>query len=124
MSRDRSSLWASLVIGTLLMGAAAGCGSSSEASGTKSSAKIELLEVPESASCGGSTSVTVAVRYATSGAARQRLLVDGRDEGLATGPDGNVSVPVHCDPLPHTVVLIAWDDEGRRTFLQKILQTT
>ncbi len=103
---------------------AAGCGTASDAAGT-SSARIERLEVPAAATCGsGATSVDIPVSYRTTGATRHKLLVDGRDDGLATKADATVTVPVHCDPLPHTVVLVAYDEDGRRTSLQRILQTT
>jgi hypothetical protein len=107
-----------------------GCGGSSSADNGKKkaptaaagSARITSFVVPPSASCGGKTSTTVTVTYGTSGAAKQQLSVDGRPTDLTTS-SGSVDVPVHCDALPHTFVLFAWDGRDRLTSLEKKLMT-
>jgi hypothetical protein len=111
--------------------AASGCaGSSGSASETPStsttpgpgSAQITTFDVPASLQCGSNTSTTFTVTYATAGAAKQNLLVDGRPTPL-TDASGAVNVPVHCDNLPHTVVLYLTDSKGRATSQQKLLTT-
>jgi hypothetical protein len=94
--------------------------STSEAAGD---AKVTSFEVPASAECAGSTSTTVTVSYATSGASKQELYVDGRTVPGTDATSGSVTAPVHCDPLPHTFVMIAYDTAGRRTALEKKLTT-
>jgi hypothetical protein len=65
----------------------------------------------------------VTVGYATSGASKQELYVDGRPVPGTDVATGSVTAPVHCDPLPHTFVMIAYDAAGRRTALEKKLTT-
>jgi len=36
-------------------------------------------------------------------------------------PSGTVDAPVHCDGVPHTVALIAFDAKGARTSQVKLL---
>ena len=66
---------------------------------------------------------TIQVKYATEKAERQEVIVDGRAVPGTDAASGEVEAPVHCDPLEHTVVLIAYDQEGRRTAQTKFLHT-
>jgi len=86
-------------------------------------AVISSFDVPDTVECGGKTSTTVPVTYATSEADQQELYVDGRLEPGTDGATGSLSVPVHCDPLPHTFVLIAYDAQHRRTAREKKVVT-
>ena len=98
----------------------AGCGGASKAGDPTatsrpsgpSRAKVTALTAPASVACNGSTSTTVAVNYTTAGAVREELYVDGRPEPI-TAAGGTVSVAVHCDALPHSIVVIAYDAQGR-----------
>ena len=86
-------------------------------------AKITTFVVPAAVPCPtGSTFVTVPVQYAASGADRMKLLVDGRQVKL-DGTQGEAKADVHCDPLPHTFVVVAYDSAGGRTVEQKLLNT-
>jgi len=97
-----------------------GCGGSSTGSTAPTTApvaaaaKVTALEVAGSVPCNGATNVTIPVTYATEGAARQELYVDGRPVPLPD-PAGTVEVALHCDQLPHSVVVIAYDADDRRT---------
>jgi hypothetical protein len=121
-----------LVAVTLLIGVAAcGGGSGTSASPTSStapsdapgSATISAFDVPRNVTCGAQPSTTVTVKYATAGAARQEVIVDGRPVPGTDRARGQVDAPVHCDPLEHTVVLVAYDGEGRRTTDKRFLHT-
>jgi hypothetical protein len=91
---------------------------------TAGSARIISFDVPASVSCAqGTTSTTVSVSYGTSGATKQQLSVDGRPIDLSSG-SGKVDAPVHCDTLPHTFVLFAYDAAGRYSSQQKLVSTT
>ena len=89
------------------------------------SAKIASFDVPSQASCDGKPNVTTHVQYSVAGAASVKLLVDG---GAALGadgaplttspPSGDLQVAVHCDPLPHTFVIVAVDGSGHQTVKQ------
>ena len=116
------------VIGVALLAAAvAGCSDSEgSASGqpvstTKapaagaSTATIAQFEVPKSAVCEHQTFTTVQVSYATSGAAKAELRVDGKPIPLSDPKSGAVDVDVRCDPLPHDFVLFAYDAANRYT---------
>jgi hypothetical protein len=118
-----------LAVAAALVGAVAGCsgggGSGSVGAGTAASStaaagalRIDMLDVPDSVPCNGTTSATVPVQYATSAATRVRLYVDGR-EIPHVKIDDSVQVPVHCDPVPHTVVVIAYDAGKGKTSQQK-----
>jgi hypothetical protein len=112
--------------------AAASCGGDSGDSGTAekpasgaSAAAITTFEVPPSVACpSGETSTTVSVQYTVSNSTRNRLIVDGLDAEGVDMPSGTVEVPVHCDPLPHTVVLVVYDEQGRKTSQEKTVTTT
>ena len=122
-----------VAIAVVLLAASCGGGSSGSTSDTTLStngtpnipgtAKIDTLDVVPSVQCGGKTSTTVQVHYATSGAAKQLLRVDGRDVPGTDAPTGTLNAPVHCDALPHTVVLFAFDSRGHRTVLQRMMIT-
>lgn len=87
------------------------------------SATIDSFVVPASANCAATeTSVSVPVEYAATGAARLELRVDGLPSEV-TPPGGSVTVDVHCDPLPHQFVLLAYDEDDRRTTEQRALTT-
>jgi hypothetical protein len=87
-------------------------------------ATIPVFEVPATAACAaGETSVTVKVQYQTAGAKRQRLLVDGADVPGLDEDQATLDVPVHCDTLPHTFVLVAYDANDQKTTQQKLLTT-
>jgi hypothetical protein len=107
-----------VVTGAVLAGAAAG---SSKSDG--GAARIKSFDVPKSVDCQGKTSTTVTVSYAVSKAKKQVLAVDGRQLGGTGKSKGSVDAPVHCDPLPHTFVLAAYDASGKRTTEQKVLTT-
>jgi hypothetical protein len=65
----------------------------------------------------------VPVKYSTTGSSTTKLLVDGRPTPLSSA-SGSVDAPVHCDSLPHTFVLFAYDAQGRYTSQQKLVTTT
>src|SRR5262249_52967869 len=115
------------LIGTLILaGVAAGCDSTSSSSTgapvvtttappKKGSAEITSFVVPDSGAWNQAT-------YARSGAQSVDALVDGRLEPL-NGSAGQYNAPVHCDGLPHTLVLVAYDAHGGQTSLSKIVTT-
>jgi hypothetical protein len=78
-------------------------------------AQVTKLEAPGSVDCAGATFTTISITYATSGAKSQQLVVDGLPVTGADVASGTFDVPVHCDPLPHTVVVEARDSTGRPT---------
>lgn len=88
-------------------------------------ATISKFEVPETVQCEANTpSTTFPVTYEVTGAKRQQLLVDGRVEPGTDAASGTLAaVPVHCDAVPHTVVIVAYDDAGHRTADKKVLKT-
>ena len=86
-------------------------------------AQITSFEVPASAECAGKTSTTVTVSYATKDAEKRELYVDGRPVAGTERSSGSVDAAVHCDPLPHTFVMVAYDAENHRTALEKKLTT-
>ena len=86
-------------------------------------AKVTAFDVPASVACTGATSTSVTVSYGTSGSSKQELYVDGAIVPGTDAASGTVSAPVHCDPLPHTFVMIAYDAAGHRTALEKKLTT-
>jgi hypothetical protein len=109
-------------------GGSAGASSKDQAATSTTSgpgdATISVFEVPTDVACGGKTSTSVHVKYATTHAKSQQLIVDGRPVDGTKDATGELDVPVHCDPLPHTFVLIALDSRGRPTALQKIVNTS
>ena len=120
------------VVGLLMLAAGCGSGSSGSTAGAQSgsttpnipgTAKITALTVPPTVACGGKTSTTVQVQYATTGAAKLVLLIDGRDLPPTTAAAATLTVPLHCDALPHTVVLVAYDAQGHRTVEQQMINT-
>jgi hypothetical protein len=110
---------AAVVTCTMVAGAA-GAGSPR---GQAGAARITSFDVPKSVDCQGKTSTMVTVSYAVSKAKKQVLAVDGRELGGTGKSKASVEAPVHCDPLPHTFVLAAYDSSGKRTTQQKILTT-
>ena len=88
------------------------------------SAEITSLIVPRSVSCpAGTTSVPATVSYTATGAESLQIILDGLEIDGARPPSGALEVRVHCDAVPHTVVLIAKDDAGRPTAEQRLLTT-
>jgi hypothetical protein len=122
----------SLVAGVALVFACAACGGGSSSTAdvaptttgdVPGTATIRAFDVPRTVSCGATPSTTVQVQYATKGADRQEVIVDGRVVPGTETAKGSVAAPVHCDPLEHTVVLVAYDSNGRRTAETKFLHT-
>ncbi len=86
------------------------------------SAKITSFVVPASVQCGHATSTKVHVTYTVAGAKSTQLIIDGRTvPGDATS--ASVDPLVHCDPLPHTVAVVAVDAAGHRTSTVKNVTT-
>lgn len=105
-------------------GSAAGGTTTTVANNEKpGTAQVTSFEVPASVECSGKTSTTVDVTYATADAKKQELYVDGRIVPGTDAASGTVSAPVHCDPLPHTFVMVAYDADGRRTPVEKKVTT-
>jgi len=124
-------LLASAVFG---VGALTGCsdsssGASGDSSSTTSTApsasgvKITSLTVPPSVDCNGKTSVDITIGYAVEGAAKQEVLVDGRQVDGTEQPTGSLDTWVHCDSLPHTIVVVGYDARGRHTSKQLMVTT-
>ena len=121
----RATIGGTAIAVVALMLLLSGCSSSAKASGDPNSdgsttgapagtAKITSFVVPKSVTCGTATSTKVRVTYAISGAKSTQLIIDGRVEP-SEGPSATVDPLVHCDPLPHTVALVALDATGHRT---------
>jgi hypothetical protein len=113
--------------------AVGGCSSSSKASvplpkattttvAPVGGAHITSFVVPASVRCGATSKTSVKVIYAVEGSAREELSIDGRAIPLGAA-SASVSEEVHCDGLPHTVALIAYDAKGVRTSQVKMLTT-
>ena len=86
-------------------------------------ARIVKFVVPASVNCRGASSTKMSVEYEVTGAKRQEISVDGLAVDGVDGPSGTVDAPVHCDGVPHTVALIAFDANGARTSQVKMLTT-
>jgi hypothetical protein len=97
--------------------------STTGADGPVGDAKIMTLDAPASVPCNGATSTTVTISYATADAASKQLLVDGLRIDGTDPASASLVVPVHCDQLPHTVVLVAKDAHGGRTVKQTLVTT-
>ena len=119
----------------LALGAAACSESSSDASGNGTTettasnepgtAVIESFEVPESVTCpAGEISSSVTVSYAVRDADRQEVRIDGLPVEGTDEAAGTVEADFRCDGLPHDVVLVAYDSEGRHTTDRKQFTTT
>lgn len=112
-----------------LLSACGGSSGSSQAEPTSSTvpkpgtAKIVSFDVPESVQCDGGPSTMVAVSYATADAKSQQILVDGRATPGTDASKGTVQAQVHCDAIPHTVVLYVLDGQNRPTSQRKMLTT-
>jgi hypothetical protein len=73
--------------------------------------------------CNGQTSTKVQLGYATTGAKKVEIYIDG---GLTAGSNpasGTVTVDVHCDGLPHTFVVRALDAAGNPAVAQSLVTT-
>jgi hypothetical protein len=126
-----------VVVGIVaLAGALGGCvgDSSGATSATKpaptttlpkpGTAKISSFVVPASVDCGSLNNISVPVSWSTEGAKSQQIVVDGRPVDGTNLPSGSAEVVVHCDPVAHTVVIIAVDSKGGQTYKQSLLTTT
>jgi len=133
MNFHRRGLSIAAAVATLALGCAA-CGSGSGSSSANptsttaaadapGTARISTFDAPRTVTCTDAPSTTVAVKYATEQAARQEVIVDGRAVPGTDAATGEVEAPVHCDPLEHTIVLVAYDKDGRRTAQTKYLHT-
>ncbi|HXY94501.1 MAG TPA: hypothetical protein VEP49_18630 [Acidimicrobiia bacterium] len=120
---------AAAAFSTLLAACSSGGSASTKSTPTASTvakpgtAQITSFTVPTSVQCQGHTSTTVNIQWATTGANKRELYIDGRPIVEATSASGAVETPVHCDALPHDVVIIAYDDAGRKTTAQKMFDT-
>jgi hypothetical protein len=131
MNVHRRGLSFVALVATVVIGCAAcssGSGSSSSGAVTTTgdvpgSAKITTFDAPRTVTCDAAPSTTIQVKYATKEAERQEVIVDGRAVPGTEAATGQVEAPVHCDPLEHTVVLVAYDKDGRRTAQTKYLHT-
>jgi hypothetical protein len=108
--------------------ALAGCGDSSSGSTPPKStsttrpataAAITTFDVPASVPCTDVTKTTVTVGYATTNARKVQLYVDGLAQPNVP-MSGSLTVPVHCDALPHDVVVRALDRNGHPTVSKKV----
>ena len=128
------SLAAAMRAGALLV-VSAGCTSSTGgAPGTPaqggttspapSAAAISRFEVPASIDCqSGHTSASFPVSYATTGAKTVVISVDGLPVPGSDAVSADLTAQVHCDPLPHQVVIVAADANDRQVDQQKVLAT-
>ena len=88
-------------------------------------AKILAFDVPASVACAsGATSTKFPVTWETSGAKKIAVNVDAAPISGATDAKGTAQAEVHCDPIPHDVVIIATDRDGHFTTDRKIITTT
>jgi hypothetical protein len=88
-------------------------------------AKIVSFDVPASASCGASdTNTTFQVSWNVTGAKKSVIQVDAAPVPGTSDLSGTAQATVHCDPLPHDVVLIATDANGHLTTDRKIIETS
>jgi hypothetical protein len=104
-------------------------GSTAKASPTSSTAlvpgtaKVVTFDVPATVKCQADSPATFTVSWKTSGATTTTVNVDGAPVPGAKGSAGSTQAQVHCDPLPHDVVIIATDSDGHFTTDRKILNT-
>jgi hypothetical protein len=125
---------AAIGLGALLLGA---CSSGSDdARATQSSAtsstalvpgtaKIESFDAPTDVSCAATDANTsFTVSWKVSGAEKTVIQVDAAPVPDTDSFSGTAQASVHCDPLPHDVVIIATDAEGHVTTDRKIVTTS
>jgi outer membrane biogenesis lipoprotein LolB len=115
-----------LAIALLLGACSSGSGSSGAANTAATSstaavpgtAKVVSFESPGSVACAAdATSATFTLSWKVTGAKKTVVQVDD-------APNGSAQADVHCDPLPHDVVLIATDSGGHFTTARNIVNTT
>ena len=71
-------------------------------------AKVVSFEVPATVACtAGSTSASFPVRWKVQGAKTTVVQVDAKPVPHTSAASGSADAEVHCDPLPHDVVVIA-----------------
>ena len=88
-------------------------------------AKVVSFEVPATVACSaGSTSASFPVRWKVQGAKTTVMQVDAKPVPHTSAASGSADAEVHCDPLPHDVVLIATDADGHYTTERKLVTTT
>jgi hypothetical protein len=102
---------------------ASGASTTTTTAASASDVKITSLTAPASVDCNGKTSVDITIGYAVEGATKQQLLVDGRQVDGITEPSASVTTWVHCDSLPHTIVVVGYDARDRHTSKQAMLTT-
>lgn len=134
----RTRLLGALAALTALGALAAGCGGGDSGAASPASddgsaatsttlphgnAVITKLDAPATVACNGATSTKVTVSYATTDAASKQLLVDGLRIDGTDPASADLEVPIHCDQLPHTVVLVAKDSAGGKTVQQTMVTT-
>jgi hypothetical protein len=64
------------------------------------------------------------VSWSVTGAKKTVVQVDGAPVPHTDGAKGSAQAEVHCDPLPHDVVLIATDPDGHFSTQRNIVKTT
>jgi hypothetical protein len=133
-SRAIGGLTVAVVLATVLAACSSGSSDSTTPSTSPSAAvttalvpgtaKIVMLDVPATAQCPAqATQTQFTVTWKTSGAKSTVVKVDGAPIPGATRTSGSARAQVHCDPLPHDVVIIATDDNGHFTSDRKIITT-
>jgi hypothetical protein len=100
-----------------------GAPTSTSTSVAQGSAQITKLDAPATVACNGATSTKITVSYATTGASSKQLLVDGLRIDGTDQAAADIEVPIHCDTLPHTVVMVAKDGSGGKTVKQTMVTT-
>jgi hypothetical protein len=122
-----------LAIALLLGACSSGSGSSGAANTAATSstaavpgtAKVVSFESPGSVACAAdATSATFTLSWKVTGAKKTVVQVDGSPVPRTDAPNGSAQADVHCDPLPHDVVLIATDSGGHFTTARNIVNTT
>ena len=124
MRRGRWAMVACVLVGLAACGGSSASTDRDESSANAaSSAAITDFRVPEHVSCApGVTSVNVKITYVTTGSESTLLSVDGR-QITDLEESGALDVPVHCDPLPHTFVLVVEDADGNTASNDRVLVT-
>jgi hypothetical protein len=88
-------------------------------------ATIDSFVVPATVSCpGNATNASFTVTWKVSGATKSVIQVDANPVAGSDKTSGSATAQVHCDPLPHDVVLLATDKNGHVTTERKILNTS
>lgn len=133
MVRRRCAVAALVVAGAVALGACSSGSGGDDASGAAptsstapvaGTAKVASFDVPASVECAASdTDTTFTVSWKVTDAQKSVIQLDGAPIPETDQRSGSVQASVHCDPLPHDVVLIATDANGHLTTDRKILTT-